>query len=43
MSDFIFYHIEKCGGSSLRTSLYDYFIQIYPKNIIFDPKYIYYL
>ena len=39
MSEFIFYHIEKCGGSSLREILYKYFIEIYPKNIIFIPEY----
>ena len=37
MSQFIFYHIEKCGGTSLRTILYDYFCHIYPKNVIFTP------
>ena len=25
MIEFIFYHIEKCGGSSLRIILYDFF------------------
>lgn len=35
--DFIFYHIEKCGGSSLRLSLYDYFSKIYSRDEIFIP------
>ena len=39
MSELIFYHIEKCGGSSLRNILYEYFVKIYPKNIIFIPEY----
>ena len=34
--DFIFYHIEKCRGTSLRDSLYYYFINIYNKKQIFD-------
>jgi hypothetical protein len=38
MSEFIFYHIEKCSGSSLRNILYEYFKQIYPKNKIFIPE-----
>lgn len=37
MSSFIFYHIEKCGGTSLRRILYDYFCKIYPQNVIFTP------
>lgn len=34
--DFIFYHIEKCGGTSLRHSLYNYFINIYNKKQVYD-------
>ena len=29
------YHIEKCGGSSLRSILYDYFIKIHTKNTVY--------
>ena len=35
--DFIFYHIEKCGGSSLRISLFDYFSKLYPPDKIYMP------
>ena len=35
--DFIFYHIEKCGGSSLRISLFDYFSKLYTRDEIFIP------
>jgi hypothetical protein len=34
--EFIFYHIEKCGGCSLRNTLYSYFINIFEKNKIYD-------
>lgn len=33
----VFYHIEKCGGTSIRNSLYEYFSKIYKKNLIFEP------
>ena len=36
--DFIFYHIEKCGGTSMRRTLYDYFMYLYKTNQIFDPE-----
>ena len=39
MSELIFYHIEKCGGSSLRKILFEYFVKIYEKNKIFIPEY----
>jgi dTDP-glucose 4,6-dehydratase len=40
--DIIFYHIEKCGGTSLRKILYDYFINLYDESQIFMPgRYIY--
>lgn len=39
MVEFIFYHIEKCGGSSMRMILYSYFKNIYPENLIFLPEY----
>lgn len=39
MSDFIFYHIEKCGGSSLRCILYNYFSKIMDSKLIFIPEY----
>lgn len=32
----VFYHIEKCGGSSIRKILYDYFLNIYDKKEIFE-------
>jgi hypothetical protein len=35
--DFIFYHIEKCGGSSLRLSLRDYFSNMYDDDEIYIP------
>ena len=38
MSEFIFYHIPRCSGTSLRSTLYEYFIKIYPKNTIFVPE-----
>ena len=38
MSEFIFYHIEKCGGSALRDILFEYFINIYPREVIFFPS-----
>lgn len=38
MTDFIFYHIPKCGGTSLRNILYTYFNNIYKKNTIFIPE-----
>ena len=37
MTEFIFFHIEKCGGTSLRQAFYEYFIQIYSENMIFIP------
>ena len=33
--DFIFYHIEKCGGTSLRQYFYDILIQHYDESLIF--------
>jgi len=40
--DFVFYHIEKCGGSSFRTMLYNFFVQnkIYNHNEIYVPKFV---
>ncbi len=38
MTDFIFFHIEKCGGTSLRFSLYNYFSKIYAKKHIYLPE-----
>ena len=38
MSEFIFFHIPKCGGSSLRYILYEYFKKIYKENVIFIPE-----
>ncbi len=38
MSEFIFFHIQKCGGTSLRYILYEYFINIYEKDKIFIPE-----
>ena len=35
---FIFYHIEKCGGSSLRLSFYNYFSNFINKKNIFIPE-----
>ena len=35
---FTFYHIEKCAGTSLRFELYNYFSQLYNKNLIFMPE-----
>lgn len=37
--DFVFYHIEKCGGSSLRIFLYNLFAKKYPQSHIFIPEY----
>jgi hypothetical protein len=37
--DFIFYHIEKCGGSSLRIFLNNLFAKKYPQSHIFIPEY----
>ena len=37
--DFIFYHIEKCGGSSLRIYINDLFLAKYPQSLIFIPEY----
>lgn len=37
--DFVFYHIEKCGGSSLRMYFYNLFIQKYQQCHIFIPEY----
>ena len=36
-TDFVFYHIEKCGGTTLRHILYNYFNKIYNNNEIFFP------
>lgn len=36
--DVIFYHIPKCGGTSIRHMLYDYFIKIYTKEQIYMPE-----
>jgi hypothetical protein len=36
-ADFIFYHIEKCGGTSLRVSLRDYFANMYEHDEIYIP------
>ena len=36
--NFIFYHIEKCAGSSFRMILYNYFRNIYRKKQIFVPE-----
>ena len=36
--DFIFYHIEKCGGTSMRYILYNYFLNFYDKNNIYLPE-----
>lgn len=33
-----YYHIEKCMGSSLRSSFYSYFKEIYDVSEIFDPE-----
>jgi len=35
--DFIFYHIPKCGGTSIRKILFDYFCHIYDKSQIYCP------
>ena len=35
---FKFYHIEKCGGTSLRYILEDYFLRFIDKNNIYFPK-----
>jgi hypothetical protein len=35
--DIVFFHIEKCGGTSLRQIMYDYFINLYDKSEIFMP------
>jgi hypothetical protein len=34
--DFIFYHIEKCGGTSMRIGLYNYFNNIYNTKQIYE-------
>jgi len=39
-TDVVFYHIEKCMGTSIELMLYDYFKNIYPKKDIFIPKMI---
>jgi len=36
--EFIFYHIEKCGGSSLREAFNKFFLNIYKQNQIFIPE-----
>ena len=33
--EFCFYHVERCGGSSIRKILYDFFIRHYDKKQIF--------
>jgi len=33
--EFCFYHVERCGGSSIRKILYDFFCRHYDKNQIF--------
>ena len=38
-TDFIFYHIEKCAGTSMRQMLYVYFSNIYKTEQIFIPEY----
>lgn len=36
--DVVFYHIEKCGGSSIENMLYKYFLNIYSDKEIYIPK-----
>ena len=36
--EFIFYHIEKCGGTSLREAFNTYFLKIYKQKQIFIPE-----
>ena len=38
--NFIFYHIQKCGGTSIRHMFYNYFIKIYHKKYIFGPEFL---
>lgn len=37
--EFVFYHIEKCAGSSLRIMLHNYFKEIYDNAEIFTPEF----
>jgi hypothetical protein len=36
--DFCFYHIPKCGGSTIRATLYDFFSEIYKKPEMYCPE-----
>lgn len=38
--EIVFYHIEKCGGTSIRELLYNYFLQIYKSNEIFESRHL---